>query len=191
MSDKRKVSTDALETLGTIINHNAGRDAIHLAVEPAVAGEDLYPGENIGLRDGKAYSVVSKLLGIVDPFLKEKVKEGEIFWLVVYPRQITSLRHVWSHPDFPEETSLETSTVFKEASKKWIAEFAELIGITYNKLIEGAREYAHGGDYLHMGDNEEYSNHYDKMEEFWRHYEIVTGDIILEGRNGGFFSCSC
>ena len=31
MSDTRKVSTDALETLGTIIDETAGRDAIHMA----------------------------------------------------------------------------------------------------------------------------------------------------------------
>lgn len=37
--DKRSVSTDALETLGTIIDDRAGRDAIHLAVEPVHAGE--------------------------------------------------------------------------------------------------------------------------------------------------------
>lgn len=184
--DKRKVSTDALETLGTIIDETAGRDAIHLAVEPVIAGEDLYAGENIGIRDGKAYSVVSKHLGIVDPFLKEKVKEGEMFWLVVYPRQITSLRHVWSHPDFPEECAS-----FRENSKNWITEFAELIGITYSKLMAGAEDYAHSGDYLHMGDNEEYSSHYDKMEEFWKHYEIVTGETVMEERKGGFFTCSC
>lgn len=43
MSDKRKVTTDALETLGNIIE-SRGRDAIHLAAEPVVAGmEDKYP----------------------------------------------------------------------------------------------------------------------------------------------------
>ena len=40
-SDKRSVATDALETLGTIIDDTQKRDAIHLAVEPVVAGERL------------------------------------------------------------------------------------------------------------------------------------------------------
>jgi hypothetical protein len=103
VSDKRSVATDALETLGTIIGEGAGRDAIHLAVEPVIAGEVLRPGEDVGLLpDGKA-SHHCEHLGIVDPFLKKPVKRGEKFWLVVYPRQITSLRHVWSHPAFPEE----------------------------------------------------------------------------------------
>ena len=40
MSDKRKVSTDALETLGTLIGSDEKRDAIHLAVIPCEAQDD-------------------------------------------------------------------------------------------------------------------------------------------------------
>jgi len=54
-ADKRSVSTDALATLGTIIDDTAGRDAIHLAVEPIIAGEKLYPGQDVGISEGKAY----------------------------------------------------------------------------------------------------------------------------------------
>src|SRR5580698_4671880 len=100
-AEKRSVSTDALETLGTIIDERAGRDAIHLAVEPVVAGETLIAGADVGfLEDGTVGGSAKTLLGIVDPFLKSPVLSGERFWLVVYPRQITSLRHVWTHPAF-------------------------------------------------------------------------------------------
>lgn len=97
-ADKRSVHTDALQTLGTIITEG-GRDAIHLAVEPVVAGEPLEPGEDIGIENGVAWGKSDhiKKVGIVDPFLKDRVKTGEKFWLIVYPRQITSLRHVWEH----------------------------------------------------------------------------------------------
>lgn len=104
--DKRTVSTDALETLGMIHTRQEYRDAIHLAVEPVEAGQNLKAGDHIYLVEGKAYKITKynvDALGIVDPFLPKGVKEGEKFWLVVYPRKITSLRHVWSHPDFPEE----------------------------------------------------------------------------------------
>lgn len=113
-ADNRTVSTDALETLGMVHFKPEARDAIHLAVEPIEAGEDLKPGEHIGIIhqvDGLIVKNVAvsryehrdiKLLGIVDPFLPEEgVKKGQSFWLVVYPRQISSLRHVWEHPDFP------------------------------------------------------------------------------------------
>lgn len=107
-ADKRTVSTDALETLGMVHFKPEARDAIHLAVEPVEAGEELKPGEDIGIGDdGKAYGSDManhgfKRVGIVDPFLPRNVQPGERFWLVVYPRMISSLRHVWDHPDFPE-----------------------------------------------------------------------------------------
>jgi hypothetical protein len=43
-SDKRTVHTDALETLGNIIGPQEKRDAIHLAVCPVIAQEQLLPG---------------------------------------------------------------------------------------------------------------------------------------------------
>ena len=54
-ADKRSVSTDALETLGTIIDESAGRDAIHLAVEPCISDEILYPGQQIGIKGNYHY----------------------------------------------------------------------------------------------------------------------------------------
>jgi len=110
--DNRSVTTDALATLGTIIE-SGGRDAIHLAVNPTVAGEKLYPGQDVGV-DGTRNNPV----GIVDPFLKAPVLPGEMFWLVVYPRQINSLRHVWTHPAFPDESSFS-----KSESEQWLKQF--------------------------------------------------------------------
>lgn len=119
--DTRSVTTDALETLGRIIDVSQKRDAIHLAVEPIEAGEHLMPGENVGIQNGKAYGsstvvidntiVEIKAIGIVDPFLRIPVNKGQRFWLVVYPRQITSLRHVWTHPDFPEPLEIPVDYV--------------------------------------------------------------------------------
>jgi len=117
--DKRSVATDALESLGLIHFREERRDAIHLGVEPVEAGEDLTVGCNIGIgSDGKAYATdfrpELKAVGIVDPFLTEKVEKGERFWLVVYPRKITSLAHVWTHPDFPENKPKELSELTSE-----------------------------------------------------------------------------
>ena len=117
--DNRSVHTDALATLGTIIDETAGRDAIHLAVEPVVAGELLQPGQHIRLVSGKAFAG-GETFGVVDPFLTRAVEPGERFWFVIYPRQITSLRHVWEHPMFaaaptvrqptPEEVEITDAT---------------------------------------------------------------------------------
>ncbi len=106
---KHTVSTDALDTLGNLIDETASRDAIHLAVEPIMADHSLFPGIHVGITDeGKASRYVSPHVGIVDPFLKEMVRKDERFWLIVYPRQITSLRHVWTHPAFD---AVLTSTI--------------------------------------------------------------------------------
>ena len=108
MSDnqKHKVATDALDTLGTCpIPEGSGRDAIHLAVEPAIGGMwMMQPGEHGCIVDGVVVPAHrDAATGIVDPFLKGPVHKGDRFWFVVLPRTITSLRHVWSHPAFPED----------------------------------------------------------------------------------------
>ena len=108
-NDTRSPITDALETLGMIHFKKEKRDAIHLAVLPALASQRLKPGDRIGIVDGCAYPVGKRLSngslipyhGIVDPFLTTDVREGESFWFVMKPREVRSLRHVWEHPDFP------------------------------------------------------------------------------------------
>ena len=91
-NQKHTVSTDALDTLGTCpIPENSGRDAIHLAVEPMVAGTTLHAGQRIRLLNGVAFPCIEKwdsddATGIVDPFLVWPVQQGEKFWFVVLPR---------------------------------------------------------------------------------------------------------
>ncbi len=107
-ADKRKVSTDALETLGTIIDDTQKRDAIHLAVEPVEAGDILYAGDPITVQSGIATRVPWKeALGIVDPFLTDRVRPGQKFWFVMMPRMVHSLRHVWTHPAFEDEPEIK------------------------------------------------------------------------------------
>lgn len=104
MSDRSPI-TDALATLGMIHFKPENRDAIHLAVEPVEAAFDLMPGQRIYIEEGKAYSSLggnSRYHGIVDPFLVRGPKKGERFWFIMAPRVVTSLRHVWEHPDFPK-----------------------------------------------------------------------------------------
>lgn len=186
VADKRSVSTDALETLGTIIDDTQRRDAIHLAVDPRVAAEKLYPGQDVGLLpDGRASTHAAKKLGIVDPFLDRAVYPGETFWLVVYPRQIKSLRHVWTHPDFPDEpgvSSVETS------SERWLRDFAVTADLTYEELMAAARDHVQTGEYL--CDGGKWEGFY-TPEEFWDHFENVTGEHVEVNDRGNFFSCSC
>ena len=108
-ADTRSPITDALETLGLIHFKTEKRDAIHLAVEPVKASQYLLIGSRIGIIDGVAYPT-GKLVdgkhipyhGIVDPFLSQSPNTGDMFWFVMKPREVRSLRHVWEHPDFPD-----------------------------------------------------------------------------------------
>lgn len=189
MHDKRTVSTDALETLGTIVTDAERRDAIHLAVDPREAAEKLFPGQDVGLLpDGRAGAGIGDVapLGIVDPFLKGPVYPGQWFWLVVYPRQITSLRHVWSHPAFADEAG--ASTLDKAPSVQWLRNLAGRIGVSYQRLIDAAESYVESGDYLTGGS--EMEGEY-TPDEFWLHYQIVTGKTVAEDDRGNFFNCSC
>lgn len=106
-ADKRSVFTDALETLGSILDGNQHRDAIHIGVEQVVANHRMLPGSHIGrLKDGTYGVQADKIVGIADPFILGAIEKGDYIWLCVYPRKITSLRHVWTHPDFEEVTDL-------------------------------------------------------------------------------------
>lgn len=190
-SDKRSVSTDALETLGTIIDETQKRDAIHLAVDPVVAGERLRPGDHISVKDGIATATdVGAGLGIVDPFLSAPVKKGERFWFVMYPRQVRSLRHVWSHPQFPDEPERRAvpSESGEELSEKWLREYAEELGVTYRDLIGSAKEFLTTHSYMVRGGILEGKS---TSAEFWDHFQVVTGMMVESHRRANFFSCSC
>jgi hypothetical protein len=101
-ADKRTVATDALATLGMIHDKQEKRDAIHLAVIQVRAAEDFHPGDSISAINDEAFSDPNGL-GIVDPFINSTVLVGESFWMIIKPRLITSLRHVWEHPAFDNE----------------------------------------------------------------------------------------
>lgn len=94
---------DETPKLGYLIEDGeTRRDAIHIAVAPVEATCDLNPGQPIGLLEGSREQVgpTNNPIGIVDPFLKGKIKAGQRFWLFLYPNTVTGMRHYWKHPAF-------------------------------------------------------------------------------------------
>ena len=187
MSD-RPVATDALATLGTIISPAEKRDAIHIAVENVVAKEKLYPGQDVGAEGSTAAPV-----GIVDPFLKTPVFPGQRFWLLIYPRKVNSLRHVWSHPAFPDEVAPESgadavSESLKASSERWLRDFIDRADCPgYDTTIAAAIEAARSGEeYVYFSGQDAHGH---IPSEFWTHLEIVTGERFTYRPEG--FSCSC
>ena len=194
MSKDRSIATDALEVLGTIItDKEVGRDAIHLACLPAVCGDKwLSPGDDVGLVDGVATSGARNLIGIVDPFLKAPVAKGQKFLIVIYPRRITSLRHVWSHPDVPDESDFFAQS---EPSTQASA-LARLDEIAREILNEGDKslQYLLGGmeyGYISDGDKFEGYGNVDIPDRAWDLYKIAFPGKNVDRREDVYFSCSC
>lgn len=164
-------------SLGKIIENKQEKDAIHIAVAPMIAGEKLYPGQHVGIENGKATAVLPHI-AIVDPFLTHAVWPDQEFWLFLYPNTITSLRHDWIHPAFED----------KNPSVKWMEDFALEAGLSYSALIEAAKDYLATGEYLCDGGRWE---GFYTPDEFWPHFEIVTATKLAPGQGGNFFTCSC
>lgn len=196
-ADNRTMATDAVATIGMLIPEGSGRDAIHLATEPVVSGERLFAGQHIGfLPDGTVGTKATELLGIVDPFLTALVMPGERFWLVVYPRTITSLRHVWEHPSFsPAEVKHAVIDVSSKAySSEWLTRWAmENMGEDY--YDDDGRKYSpeealgnaiRAGRDLSVGPHESARDTINN--EWWEHWETVTGE---KGQRDEYFSCAC
>lgn len=98
---------DNIPNLGEVPSLLARRDAIHVSVAPVKAGEDLVPGQHVGVMDDVAYNTKGRSfinIGVVDPFISRKtVYKGTKFWLFLYPGIVTSIQHYWTHPSFDDE----------------------------------------------------------------------------------------
>lgn len=198
-ADTRSVSTDALAVLGTILDDQQKRDAIHLAVLPVIAGVRLRPGEHIKLVDGQAFRGGRDSIGIVDPFLPSDVEPGQRFFLVIYPRVITSLRHVWSHPNVPDELAagqvesrLPATKSQKEVSESWLRQYAARVNHylepddAYKRLMRDIEDKAityQGTDMHSLGDLQD-------ADELQYHATIVLGKPVIWGEFE-YFSCTC
>jgi hypothetical protein len=198
--------TEAQTGIGKLIVGGARRDAIHFAVTPIVAAHQLPIGSNVGIdEEGKATrDIVYPHVGIVDPFLKDHVQTGEKFWMFLYPNTITTLRHVWEHPSFPNEGEsvpipvsvpvLEevppVSTahpVDKAASEAWLRNFIDRSDCPdYDTVIDTIMNGdSWDSDYLHF--SEDASG--EIPDEFWDHIEVITG--LKWTARAKYFSCSC
>lgn len=112
--------------LGQLIGPDAGRDAVHIALSPAIAHERLWPGDHVGFIEAGNTELVGYKephVGIVDPYLPDRVAKGQRFFLCLYPQTTTGLRHVWTHPAFPsEETKLD------RLSHEWADSYSASLG---------------------------------------------------------------
>lgn len=181
--------------IGEIITTEQKRDAIHIAIFPAIAGMELKAGQHVGILEGSTlFGKTKKTVGIVDPYLETPVQEGERFWLFIYPNTVTSLKHNWTHPAFEDEVAKSENKedifhlIKSFESRKWLENFAEEHGISYDKLVEGANEYLETGEFsVHLGTD----TPYDHLKDFWKHFSKVHRVAVPKDFEDNFFTCSC
>lgn len=180
--------------IGKLIEANDGRDAIHVAIAPVIATEQLAPGQHVELAgsDGAARAASKSAIGIVDPFLLGPVFPGERFYMFLYPSTVTSLRHEWTHPAFGAvaESAQAEPQDKKAASEKWLREFAAKCDCGYNMLLEAANLWLDDEEYTTQLGSSSWRDNFEDAEGFWHHFEIVTGRKV-EDHTATFFSCSC
>lgn len=118
------------------------RDAIHCAVISMIAGEDLTGGERVGFIKGSHRNDLAvteglcpdNVLGIVDPFLGDTfiVKEGQKFWMFLFPGSISGLQHRWQHPAFGEDTTPPD----RQKAGDYLRKMSDSAGIGFLRFLE-------------------------------------------------------
>ncbi len=102
--------------IGELITTPQAKDATHIAIVPVIAGEMLYPAQHVGLISipgVQPYVVGGGAIvpvGLVDPYLKNRVMPGDEFWLFIYPGKYRALRHAWVSEAFPDLVAVANGT---------------------------------------------------------------------------------
>ncbi len=174
--------------LGHIITDHQERDAAHIAVAPIIAAASMSPGEHVGLSDeGSAVPNHPRPIGVIDPFLRDRVRKGEKCWLFMYPNTITSLCHEWEHPAFAKQEAKKQS---RSESEIWMRHWAVChMGEDYYGMRSEDEAFAraiNAGHTLSVGPHEDARDHID--DEWWSHWEKITGQA---GKRDESFSCGC
>lgn len=195
MSTENKPTNETI--LGKLIDHTKLRDAIHIAVAPVKAMQMLKPGQHIGFVDDTQTNVgyfsailprTINFIGIVDPFLTEPVKENEWFYMLLYPKTITGLKHVWTHPAFDVANEPYYNKVDKSLSEQWLRNYVSVYRGDYDEVIQAIKEK---GDVCFFKDLD-YEDFSDYNSEFWRHVENVLGyKLTNEHKEKVSFGCAC
>ena len=95
--------------LGQLATDEKNRDAVHVAVIPAVLVSDGHPSMAVAIFGNYAMAADkdNQAVGIVDPFLRGVIQKGTKVWILMYPNTVNNLRHDWDHPAIPEPKAEE------------------------------------------------------------------------------------
>lgn len=91
-------------------------------------------------------------------------------------------------PCCPEPGVSDRPSTERETAVTLIRNVADEHGLSYDEMMESARNFVIYGDYRVDGGRWEGMG---VGSSFWDAYEIVTGETVPEDKRGGIFSCSC
>lgn len=164
------------------------RDAIHVAIEPAVAGANInlwhkwirkFNGEWFPCGEQEAH-------GIVNCWRSEHLSKGDVFWAMIKPGTVNGMRHHWSHPELDEETPKKPT---REESREWLENYTNTHDCpSLDEILEalsGDPNYRIDDEYFHCDGRDA---HGFITPEFWFHIENLTG---FKTDKPGNWSCSC
>lgn len=107
------------------------KDAVHTAIVSVRAGCPIAPGQRCGLNEFNEAVPNPKGPGVADPFLKNNILTGQMFWLLLCQTEVPNVTHVWEHPN----VNFDPPT--REVKKNSIIEqYAKDFGVTYEQLIQ-------------------------------------------------------
>ena len=207
---------DTQHLIGHLLEGNAERDAVHIAVLPAYAvkSNDISGGDLVRIPFGfpevdgcipvlgcNYTGGFSEPIGIVDPFLtyetigEFEIPEGKKFLVFVQPGLTTGLRHVYH---FPQIDQLPAAMSEAEI---WLRRFASKWNFNFVELIQNAKSEpppAEGGHYFgnyitaHGIDLHSRSELGEDHDVFWQKLsEFTQREYSPEHRQKFTWSCSC
>jgi hypothetical protein len=188
--------------IGSKPEPNARKDAIHFAVAPVKSSDRFLPGEHVGLNDKGEAAQVDNPIGIVDPFLKRAVEPGQTFWLFLYPKTVTNLRHDWSHPAF-EQAEAKLADSAKEASIEWLKDYAAMVrpydsegegneadaALRRDNTYKDFMRLANSGEIFYHGRDLHSADELELPQELFHHLSVVLGRPVTA--DGFEYGCSC
>lgn len=221
--NSRSPINDATMTLGQLHDQEYPRDAIHLAVIQCIANEPLYKGDCVELVENNPSSDILLVrrstyrnsIGIIDPFLSRKdeyLEEGDKFWVVLHPGSISSLRHVWSHPNIPDtpetlkrfpktkteptkEQLLGAAALMgdkKAQAKLLLIEVADQLDISFEFLLDSLSvAYINNGDSIVHPDDSEYFEGLVIDDKVYEAFTTYTGRPVKSQPWNLHLDCYC
>lgn len=195
--------------IGQLVTSSQQRDAIHIAIIPIMAGEAMNPGTRVTLnKAGQAIDAgdCNAGIGVVSPFLLAPVQPGDVFWLLLNPGTIRTLRHEWSSDVFPlepvvaiEDGYMRVSHREVEASATWLRKFAEdnfnegreTAEAYYNDMVSSFERAGEEAVFLQVHGSSRSRELQEDFSELQRHLENVIGKRLPRNRDNTFFTCWC